>query len=151
MPYIIAVLAFVVIGVGFTLYQPSEQPANNLTADNTPTLAELKETIETEITEETETGSSTESATLATVDETQPGPTPVLESTPSPTPAETKPSTPAEEPAVAPTPTPTPAPAPVPETPAYDYRNGTYNTSVTYRTPMVPTTWTSVLLLPKML
>ena len=137
MPYIIAVLALVVVGVGYTLYQP-EQSTEELVS-NTPTLSELKETIATELAEVTD-ATSTDIVTLALeeveeiiAEEPEPD-------VPAPTPTPTI-VTPIPEPAPEPAaPVVTPAPEPVvttppPTAPTNDFADGTYSSSVHYRVP----------------
>ncbi|MBP6923987.1 MAG: hypothetical protein KBC62_01270 [Candidatus Pacebacteria bacterium] len=120
MPYFIAVLALIVVSVGFTLFkspievgQTTTEPTstefvneavNALTATNTP-QTNTEEAVETvRVVSKTEEPTSQPESTIVPV-----------------TPKSTTP-----------TPVPSPTPTPVITT---EYRNGTYNTQTSYRTP----------------
>ncbi|MEY2664939.1 MAG: hypothetical protein RLZZ480_44 [Candidatus Parcubacteria bacterium] len=122
MPYIITVLALIVMGVGFTLFQ------SNTTTE--PEAVSL-DTIVEEIRETTSFGTTTsEEGGEEEVAETEDAEETTANNTPPPV-TETKPTTPAPS-------NPTPAPAePAPSAPVRTstYTDGTYRTSSTYRTP----------------
>jgi hypothetical protein len=111
MPYFITVLALVVIGVGFTLFNQKEDLATT-TANTTP--AEIVSINET---------SSTTSPSLPTD-------TPVA--TPTQTPSEPAAPAPSGAQPTTPVPPQTPAPTPVPSS---TYTDGTYYATKSYRTP----------------
>lgn len=121
MPYTLTVLAFIVIGVGFTLFQA--QTTNALTSEEIPTtitVGDLFADVGSEVSTEIEKGleSIKEIATKTPESTKSNEPVPVVTTT---KPVETTP-----------TPTPPPAPAPVAKT---DYKNGTYTSSTNFRTP----------------
>lgn len=114
MPYIITVLALVIIGVGFTLFQSQPDSLESETVTLDSVTQEIKETTtpntstpET-ITEVTPTSNNTETKETPTKSASLPAPTP------SPTPATPPPSAPVD---------------------TNRYKNGTYQTSNSYRTP----------------
>ncbi|MBP6881420.1 MAG: hypothetical protein KBC35_02235 [Candidatus Pacebacteria bacterium] len=117
MPYIIAVLALVVVGVGFTLFQSPEQ------ATDQPDLTSTGVIADAEVTNVTSTEEAT-SYEYETEDDQQD-----IALTAQPATVETTATTPIPSPA--PTPTPTPAPAAI----LYNYRNGTYSSQISFRTP----------------
>ena len=134
MPYIIAVLALAVVGVGFALSHNQTDIA--VTQNTEATVAATEETIpslvsiDDELTEAPETPIETE-----VVIETENTATVVAKTEITST--QTTPQTNTIEPNTATTPS-TPAPAaPTPSTPAitYTYANGTYNAIRSYRTP----------------
>ena len=120
MPYIIAVLALIILGTGYTLFQKSADPLPE--SSDTP----LSVTV-------TETGTSSESLTTlpeGTVESQENVPKEVADNTVRTTPPSntTKPSS---QPTQNPTPEPsTPAPAD-----SNTYTNGTYVATKSYRTP----------------
>lgn len=120
MPYFITVLALVVIGVGFTLFNQQEDLANT-EANTTPT-----EIVSTEEIPSTTSPSVPTDTTVNTPTQTPTEPAaPAPQNTPSsPQPSPTQPTTP--------TPPKAPAPAPVP---ASTYTDGTYYATKSYRTP----------------
>jgi hypothetical protein len=133
MPYIIAVLALVVVGVGFTLYQsapttavvetPKTNPAVAITETPAPyTASEDKE-------EEDDDTTKNDDGELAKEDDTdQPSSQPV---TTPPVAVET----PAPIPVTTPVPTPVTTPTPTSIASTNDFRNGTYLARTTYKTP----------------
>ncbi len=112
MPYLIAIAIIIVAGIGFTLFQ----------SDDTTVSAPITDTeITREITNEEVTNSDPSSVTTPVTENTN---TPT-ETTPSPAPAEnTKPAVVS-----------TPKPAETAPTVAYDYKNGTYTSKITYNVP----------------
>lgn len=123
MPYYITLLSLVVTGVGFTLFQSGPVEADVIS--NTATTTKLVEEIANEF-EALFTSTDNEETEAISFD-TFPGnktvtPTPSDSAVPGPT--EPAPSTPIT--------TPTPAPAIVNKN---NYTNGTYSTTVSYRTP----------------
>lgn len=122
MPYIIAVLTLIVVGVGFTLFNSNtEVSKNELTEQSIEATEESIENMSGASTTKTET---VDTVVLETLPEAVPEKT-----TPPP-----KPATSGTAPV--PTPSPTPALTPAP-TPVYtnDYTNGSYSTQTSYRTP----------------
>ncbi len=122
MPYFIAVLALVVVSVGYTLFNSQSEVGQTTT--ETPSIEFVKEAVNSLIATNTPQTTTENSDNIITE-------TPVTEtptSQPEPTPA--SPSSPTSP---APTPT-TPSPTPAPVI-TNDYRNGTYNTQTSYRTP----------------
>jgi outer membrane biosynthesis protein TonB len=119
MPYIIAVLALIILGTGYTLFQNSDSP-----------LSESSDT-ETVITM-TETGSSTDPlVTPTTTNKTKSPTNTATEPKPNTTPSPSNSNNPTNSPTPAPVaPTPTPAPAD-----SNTYTNGTYSARKSYRTP----------------
>lgn len=119
MPYIIAVLALVIIGSGFALFQKNDTPYE---VSNEPSSEVIEISQSGSSSSETPTLSDALELPPTKTEETQPAtpntPTAPPKNTP-PTPS--APSTPA---------TPTPAPADTNR-----YTNGTYRTQSTYRTP----------------
>jgi uncharacterized protein with FMN-binding domain len=117
MPHIIAVLALVVIGVGFTLFQSTDEPIVIDTfaeVDTTPIQASTSEIISYRDDEEGEDNDDDEYEEEEE-DINQPNIQPVVQQT-TPQPA-------------------TPITVPTPEAATYDYRNGAYTSNITYRTP----------------
>lgn len=126
MPYIITVLALIVVGVGFTLFTSNTEVAKN---ESIPQSIEATDESIQNI-----NGSSTAEATTTNTD--------ILE-----TPTETKPIVPTTPPkpvtsggGPTPPPSPTPIPVPVPvlvpvPVNTNDYKNGSYSTQTSYRTP----------------
>lgn len=123
MPYAIAVLALIVMSVGFTLFQSQGQVANN--DSESPSIVRAEAAVGESV------ATSTQTVVTNIIDEVTAPETPQSE----PIPQETKPrkETPTN-PAPAPTPTPVPTPTPAPAV-VYDYKNGTYRTQQSYRTP----------------
>lgn len=125
MPYIIAVLALVVVGVGFTLFQSPEQATDQPKIKSTEIIADAEVTnilpTENEVTtygEEIENDNQNENDDQQdNVSTSQPATTEPVTTTPIPSP------------------TPIPTPAPVPAAILYNYRNGTYSSQISYRTP----------------
>lgn len=126
MPYIITVLALVVLSVGFTLFQSSKSQTEGLAADGTTVSAgEELSTEQTPIDMAIASASPDLDDEEAEVEDdkdddferhTFPTPTPVVTQVPTkPTPA----------PEITPTPTAT----------TYNYKNGTYTTRTNYKTP----------------
>lgn len=122
MPYIIAVLALVVVGVGFTLYQPPtpivDQPLGNDVADISDVNTDLS--TSTEITDSTIVIEEASEYDDEIVDNS-PGQSNNQTAT-TPPPIQTKPATESN-------------PKPVENTTVYDYLDGTYNSQISYRTP----------------
>jgi hypothetical protein len=120
MPYIITVIAFVVIGVGFAMFKTSptiEPGPTSLTS----IVEEIKENTPG-FESETEVGSSTDEVEPTNTPDTVVKEVPTTEtSAPPSTPNPTKPATPTK-----------PTPAPVDSN---TYTNGTYRTQNSYRTP----------------
>lgn len=116
MPYIIAVLALVVIGVGFTLLKVEQSPA-----DVTPIM----------VTENLESSPPLTATTIPAVIEPLQEDTSVPKTeTPTPTPP------PVKTPVSIPTPVPVPQPVEeIPSVPLSDYVDGSYRSQVSYRTP----------------
>jgi hypothetical protein len=119
MPYIIAVLALVVVGVGFTLFQSQEQAIDQPDLTSTGVIADAEVTDVT-LTEE---ATSYEYETEDDDDDDQQD----IALTAQPATAETT--------ATTPIPAPTPTPAPAPAAILYNYRNGTYSSQISFRTP----------------
>ncbi len=120
MPYFITVLALVVLSVGFTLFQSQPEVAQG--ASESSSLDKMEETVQSII--------ATDTPAIITdiIEDVSPaGEMPAESKTPS---QPTAPSTNNPTPST-PTPT-TPTPAPAIAT---DYRNGTYSTQSSYRTP----------------
>lgn len=112
MPYLIAIAIIIVAGIGFTLFQ----------SDDTTVSAPITDTeITREITNEEVTNSDPSSVTTPVTENTN-NP---KETTPSPAPAEnTKPAVVSN-----------PKPAETAPAVAYDYKNGTYTSKITYNVP----------------
>lgn len=116
MPYIIAVLALVVVGVGFTLFQSQTQPSDITTDESTSSLDKFEDVIvggNEEVIEVTANPESVTENEAATADNTPPPTSAITETTP----------------------TSVTTPTPTPTTPTYDYENGTYTSHISYRTP----------------
>lgn len=113
MPYLIAIAIVIVAGIGFTLFQSDEKSEDTISAI-------VEQSIEND---ETATTASTSTPEPVTENNT---PTPVTEPAPATTNTAAKPTTPTQ-----------PAPAKPVETPAvaYDYKNGTYSSKITYNVP----------------
>lgn len=130
MPYIIAVLALVVVGVGFTLYQSSDKPVDQLATTETELITEVEPAALEEPAPEISTSEyevayreeDDEDKDEEEDDDEKPYSQPVTQ----PAVAETAPITP--------TPVVTPTPA-VPAAPANDFKDGVYTSHITYRTP----------------
>lgn len=130
MPYIIALAVLVVASIGFTVFQSTQTPAdtsvNEQVQEEVLVVAPvdnstLESNDEAEIEDNDENEDEDDDDSLVT---TQPATKPeVVQET---TPVVTKPV------ATEPTPTPSPAPTPIATS---DYINGSYTSSVTYRTP----------------
>ncbi len=116
MPYFIAVLALVVMSVGFTLFHSSSVAAN--VSDEPLSLATVADSVEAFVATNTPAIVSNVFEDEKTSDEPDEQTT-TLEQTPIETPKPT-------------TPVPKPTPAPVITT---DFRNGSYATQSSYRTP----------------
>ena len=120
MPYIITVIAFVVIGVGFAMFKPSPTIEQGPTSLNS-IVEEIKENTPG-FESETEVGSSTDEVEPTNTSDTVVKEVPATETNTAPsTPNPTKPTTPTK-----------PTPAPVDSN---TYTNGTYRTQNSYRTP----------------
>lgn len=125
MPYIIAVLALVILGTGYTLFQTTPTSTPELTDESPVTLTENNPSAPGLIAEifndndkETEEEEKDEEDRD---DNPAPATTPEQQTSPKPDPA--------------PTPAPAPAPAPMPVADNNTYTNGTYYTTKSYRTP----------------
>jgi len=124
MPYVITVLALVVISVGFTLFQSQDKVA--MEATEPTSIQSIKETVDSLI--------ATATPPLITDNETptpSPQPENILAEAPQSQTTEVPPN-PAPKPSPSPTPKPAPASAPAITT---DYRNGSYSTQSSFRTP----------------
>lgn len=129
MPYIIAVLALIVVGVGFTLFQSQPQPTDVATTESTSTIEKIKDIVVEEVYEIADATTTAEDIIedeATSSDTTSTTPPPIAAETVAPNPGTATP----EPTPTTPIPTPTPEPAIV-----YDYRNGTYSSHISYRTP----------------
>ncbi len=117
MPYIIAVLALVVLGAGYTLFQQTPETTLEVAENPTPEIVAV--------------ASQDQTAQTTTNDglEVEVAQTPTKEMAPEETPSI---SSVKEQPAV---PQPTPSPTPVPVADSNTYTNGTYSATKSYRTP----------------
>jgi hypothetical protein len=125
MPYILLVLSFIVVGVGFTLFSTESRSVTSVQTQELP----IEESIDKEIAAATSTFKEKIDQLLADSDDS----TPVTESIPEPnipTPTPTTPAPVTPKPTSNPTPVATPAPAP-----DTTYKNGTYSSQANYRTP----------------
>lgn len=127
MPYIIAVLIMVLASVGFTFFKVSD---NTVVADNSAPI--VVSSVTTEAARVTSTSPQAEFASTTGVAEAIPEATTAHPVT-VPLPSSGTP-TPTPSPTPTPTPIPTPSPTPAPVV-LNDYKNGTYSTRSTYRTP----------------
>jgi type II secretory pathway pseudopilin PulG len=123
MPYIITVLALIVVGVGFTLFNSNTEVTKNELTEQS--IEATEESIENMF-----GASSTNTEAVDTLPEMLPEVMP--EKTTTPTKPQTGSAAPAPTPSPTPAPTPAPAPAPVN---ANDYTNGSYSTQTSFRTP----------------
>lgn len=128
MPYIIAILALIVIGVGFTLFQSSDQTTDKEvvkhvteTSQNTELVAESTPTPETTLLEDTEYETE-----VAYEEEDND------DDLPAPLPVQTPPAVVAAVTPVVQAPT---TETPVVNTVVTDYKDGTYTSHISYRTP----------------
>ena len=123
MPYIITVLALIVVGVGFALFSSNTEVATNESLPQT--IEATEESIENML-----GASTTETKTTDTTVDT-PTQTPTE---PAPQSPQNSPTAPAPNGAQPTSPTPPKTPAPV-QAPASTYTDGTYYTTKSYRTP----------------
>lgn len=134
MPYIIAVLVLVVVSVGFTLTKTTEDAHVTTTETVTPVSSEnLTNRNKLQTTEGTTTDTV---AAEVTPSENVPAQKPESEPLPKEV-VNTEPAT-KPEPAVVAVPTPEPeivATTPPPNLPIYDFLDGTYQSSISYRVP----------------
>ena len=126
MPYFITVLALVVLSVGFTLFQSQPEVAQG--ASESSSLEKMEETVQSIIATDTPAiiTDIIEDVSLAgemTAESKTPS-QPTAPSTNNPTPSTPTPTTPTPAPAIA-----------IAIAIATDYRNGTYSTQSSYRTP----------------
>lgn len=125
MPYIIAVLVMVLASVGFTFFKVSD---NTVVADNSAPI--VVSSVTTEAARVTSTSPQAEFASTTGVAKAIPE-APTAQPVTVPLPSS---GTPTPTPSPTPTPIPTPSPTPAPVV-LNDYKNGTYSTRSTYRTP----------------
>lgn len=114
MPYLIAIAIVIVAGIGFTLFQSEDSTV-------TPPVTDTE--ITRDVNNQEAITSTTSTPEPVTENNT---PTPATEPAPATTNTAAKPTTPTQ-----------PAPAKPVETPAvaYDYKNGTYSSKITYNVP----------------